>query len=111
MPNKLSRALRALAPDAVLIRVFPERQGMVHLYGADFFLLLSSQDIEDQAARLVRRHFGDALDWRLPHDFHVPTGRLYFTPHPDRVGYVPEDDRSFGLRAERYVATARGGDR
>ncbi|MDX3388181.1 hypothetical protein PV682_43100 [Streptomyces niveiscabiei] len=74
-------------------------------------MLLFSHDVEDQAARLVRHHFGDAVDWRLPHDFHVPTGRLYLTPHPDRVGYVPEDDRSFGMRDERYVATAHGGVR
>ncbi|MET8980933.1 hypothetical protein ABZX85_35560 [Streptomyces sp. NPDC004539] len=84
---------------------------MIHFYGADFFMLLVSRDLEDQAARLVRQHFDDAVDWRLPHDFHVPTNRLYLTPHPERVGYVPEDDRSFGLLEERYVATAHGDDR
>ncbi|QNP71534.1 hypothetical protein IAG44_20280 [Streptomyces roseirectus] len=111
MHNELSQALHSLAPDAALIRVFPKRQGMIHFYGADFFMLLAPQDVEERAARLIRQHFGDAVDWRLPHDFHVPTGCLYVTPHPDRVGYVPEDDRSFGLLAERYVATAHGGDR
>lgn len=109
--NSLSKALCEMAPEVVLVRVFPQGQGLVtQLYSEDFFQIMVSLNVRDDAARLVRRHFGNLADWRHAHDFHVPTGRLFFSPHPLRTGWIPQDDWSFGLLKERYVATARGGN-
>ncbi|MEV0278603.1 hypothetical protein AB0I22_19775 [Streptomyces sp. NPDC050610] len=66
-------------------------------------------DIERTATRLIRQHFAPVADWRHAHDFHIPTGGLYLTPEPDQTGYIPEDDRSFGMSPIRYINSAYGG--
>jgi len=102
----LSQAVLDLAPAAALVRIFPESPPVTHIFGSDYFRLMVEREVEVEATRLVREHFASVADWRLAHDYHVPTGRLYRTPEPERVGFVPEDDFTFGLKPYRYVASA-----
>lgn len=107
----LSSAVRALVPTADLVRVFAVLRAVAHVYGDGFERLLVDRDVEREATRLIRWHFAAVADWRYAHDFHVPTGCLYLSPAPVQRGYVPEDDRTFGLSPLRYIATADGGAR
>ncbi|GAA2929362.1 hypothetical protein GCM10010524_66450 [Streptomyces mexicanus] len=109
--NGLSEAIRSLAPTAALIRILPDKGTVTHLYDDEFFQLLTGRETELEVTRLVRRHFADVADWRRSHDFHVPTGNLYRSPEAFQNGYVPEDDQSFGMTRQRFVASADGGDR
>ncbi|MEW1721586.1 hypothetical protein [Streptomyces sp. NPDC093109] len=106
----LSDAIRAIAPAAVLVRVFPPEQAVTHLYGLDFHRILVDRESEEDAARLIRRRFARAADWRRAHDFHLPTRALYRTPEPFQSGYVPEDDSSFGIASTRYIGTSGRAD-
>lgn len=107
----LSVSIRNLAPTTALVRVFPLPRAVTHFYGADFERVYVDPDVERPATRLIRQHFASVADWRRAHDFHVPTGRLYRTPGPVQIGYVPEDDKSFGMSFTRYVSAADGGAR
>ncbi|MFI2228212.1 hypothetical protein, partial [Streptomyces fradiae] len=93
---------------AVLVRVYPERQSVTHLFESDFYRMLIDRRSGEMVARMIRRKFGDAADWRRTHDFYLPTGTLYLTPEPHQNGYVPEDDHSFGLSLARRIAIADG---
>ncbi|MFF9346684.1 hypothetical protein [Streptomyces sp. NPDC014734] len=93
---------------AVLVRVYPERQSVTHLFGSDFFRMLIDRRTEEKLAHMVRINFDKAADWRRAHDFHIPTGALYITPEPNQTGYIPEDDKSFGLSPFRRIAIADG---
>lgn len=106
----ISAAIREIAPTAALVRVYPERRSVTHLFESDFYRMLVDRRTEEEVARMVRRGFGNAADWRLAHDFYVPTETLYLTPEPDQNGYVPEDDHSFGLSLHRRIAML-GGER
>lgn len=106
-PN-LGASIREIAPTAVLVRVYPERRGVTHIFGSDFYPMLIDRRTEEKLARMVRRSFSEAADWRRAHDFHIPTGALYLTPEPNQNGYVPEDDQSFGLAPFRCIAIANG---
>ncbi len=107
--NRVSREVRSMIPGCVLVRIFPKQRSLTHFYTGEFSRILASREQEFHVAQLVRRHFGNNPDWRHAHDFHVPTGGLYLTPHPTRVGYIPEDDFSFGISMVRFVATATRG--
>ncbi|MGW6600513.1 hypothetical protein [Streptomyces sp. NPDC055036] len=72
--------------------------------------MLIDRESEERVARLIRRNFGDAADWRRAHDFYLPSGTLYLTPEPHWNGYVPEDDHSFGLALARRIAISNGSD-
>ncbi|WP_143076570.1 hypothetical protein [Streptomyces sp. MUSC 14] len=102
----LGDAIREIAPTAALVRVYSERCAVTQLFESDFYRMLIDRRIEKEAARLIMCHFGDAADWRLSHDFHLPTGALYLTPEPYQIGYIPEDDHSFGLVRSRLIAIA-----
>ncbi|MFD4986489.1 hypothetical protein [Streptomyces sp. NPDC058374] len=107
-PRTISAEIRQIAPTAVLVRVYPVRRSVTHLFGSDFYRILIDRRTEEEVARLVRRGFGKAADWRLTHDFHLPTETLYLTPEPHQNGYVPEDDQSFGLSLSRRIAVGDG---
>lgn len=107
----LSESIRNLAPTTAVVRIFPLPRAVTHFYEADFERVYVGPDVERPATQLIRQHFASAADWRRAHDFHVPTGRLYRTPDPVQKGYVPEDDKSFGMSSTRYVSTAGGGAR
>jgi hypothetical protein len=100
----LNAAIREIAPPAVLARVYPERRSVTHLFESDFCRMLIDRRAEERVAGMIRRHFGNAADWRLAHDFYLPTGTLYLTPEPHQNGYIPEDDQSFGLALARRIA-------
>ncbi|MCZ4118089.1 hypothetical protein [Streptomyces sp. H39-S7] len=104
----LGASIREIVPTAVLVRVYPERRSVTHLFGSDFFPMPIDRQTEVKVAQMVRRHFGEAADWRRSHDFHIPTGALYLTPEPNQNGYIPEDDYSFGLSPFRCIAIANG---
>ncbi|WP_159391232.1 hypothetical protein [Streptomyces viridochromogenes] len=100
----LSAAIREVAPTAVLARVYPERRSVTHLFESDFYRMLIDRRTEERVAHMIRRNFGDSADWRRAHDFYLPTGTLYLTPEPHQIGYIPEDDHSFGLALVRRIA-------
>ncbi|MBT2405564.1 MULTISPECIES: hypothetical protein [unclassified Streptomyces] len=106
----LGDAIREIAPTAVLARVFPERRAVTHLFESDFYRMLIDRQTEERVARMIRRNFGDAADWRRAHDFYLPTGTLHLAPEPHQNGYVPEDDHSFGLALTRRIAISDGSD-
>ncbi|WP_162793885.1 hypothetical protein [Streptomyces paludis] len=106
----LSDAIRAIAPTAVLVRVFPAEQAVTHFYGPDFHRVLVDRESEEGAAHLIRRCFSRTADWRRAHDFHLPSRALYRTPEPSQNGYVPEDDSSFGMASARYIASSGRAD-
>ncbi|MGX2994875.1 hypothetical protein JNUCC64_11345 [Streptomyces sp. JNUCC 64] len=106
--NSLGEAIENISPSTILVRIFPARRGTTYLFGSDFHRTFLDRELEAGAARLVRRAFGDVADWRLPHDFYLPTGELYLTPEPTQTGYVPEDDQSFGLAPARRIAILGG---
>lgn len=115
VPANLSRAslrdrILSLAPSAALIRIVPTygtAETITRLYGCDFYSLLTDRETGQEVSRLIRTHFPSA-DWRDPHDFHVGTASLYLTPDPTRLGFVPEDDQTFGLADSRFVARLGG---
>ncbi|MFD6417010.1 hypothetical protein [Streptomyces sp. NPDC060194] len=109
-PN-LSIAIREKVPTAILARVYPKRRSVTQMFDMDFELILTSRQVEADVAGMIRRGFGDAADWRLAHDFHLPTATLYLSPEPHQNGYVPEDDRTFGLATVHRVATYDGNRR
>ncbi|MFI6372398.1 hypothetical protein [Streptomyces sp. NPDC050546] len=106
--TNLSTAIRNIAPTAVLVRVYPERRSVTHLFEPDFYRILVDRRTERMAAGMIRRKFCNTADWRIAHDFHLPTGTLYLTPEPHQNGYIPEDDHSFGLSPVRRIAIADG---
>ncbi|MGW0856141.1 hypothetical protein [Streptomyces sp. NPDC002690] len=106
--KKLGEAIGEIANTAVLVRIFPERQASTYLFAADFYRLFLDRGAEEGVARLVRQTFGGVADWRLAHDLYLPTRELYLTPAPYQNGYVPEDDKSFGLAPERRIAIHNG---
>lgn len=106
--SNLGASIREIAPTAVLVRVHPERRSVTHLFGSDFYSMLIDRRTQEKLTHMVRRHFGEAADWRRAHDFHIPTGTLYLTPEPNQNGYIPEDDHSFGLVSFRRIAIADG---
>ncbi|MFF5567669.1 hypothetical protein ACFY7Z_20530 [Streptomyces sp. NPDC012623] len=103
-------AIREIAPTATLVRVYPERRSVTYLFESDFYRMLIDRRTEEEVARIVRRGFGKVADWRLAHDFYLPTETLYLTPEPYQNGYIPEDDHSFGLSLRRRIAIV-GGER
>ncbi|MFJ2818491.1 hypothetical protein [Streptomyces sp. NPDC087294] len=105
----IGAAIREIAPTAMLVRVYPERRSATHLFESDFYRILTDRRTEEKAARTVRSGFGKLADWRLAHDFYVPTRTLYLTPEPHQIGYIPEDDLSFGLSPVRRIAIDGGG--
>lgn len=107
---KTRAAIHEIAPTAALVRVYPERRSVTHIFESDFYRMFIDRRTEKQVAYVIRRDFGKVADWRLAHDFYVPTGTLFLTPEPREIGYVPEDDRSFGLSPARRIATD-GGER
>lgn len=106
----ISAAIREIAPTAALVRVYPERRSVTHLFESDFYLMLIDRRTEEEVARIVRRRFDKVADWRRAHDFYLPTETLYLTPEPHQNGYIPEDDHSFGLSLHRRIAIV-GGER
>ncbi|WP_435861814.1 hypothetical protein [Streptomyces rubiginosohelvolus] len=106
--TNISAAIREIAPTAALVRVYPERRSVTHLFESDFYRMLIDRRTEEEVARMVRRGFGKVADWRLAHDFYLPTETLYLTPEPHQHGYVPEDDHSFGLSSHRRIAIVGG---
>lgn len=101
-------AVRKVSPPAVLVRIFPDSRAVTHLFGSKFCRLYVGHPAEEKVKRLIKRSFGNVADWRLAHDFYVPAGALYLTPEPWQNGYVPEDDRSFGLATKRLIAICNG---
>ncbi|MEV7482719.1 hypothetical protein ACIQGA_09555 [[Kitasatospora] papulosa] len=97
-----------IAPTAVLVRVYPVHRSVTHLFESDFYRMLIDRRTEEEVARMVRRGFGKAADWRRAHDLYLPTETLYLTPEPYQNGYVPEDDQSFGLSLCRRIAIGDG---
>ncbi|RXS80543.1 hypothetical protein EST92_17320 [Streptomyces sp. TM32] len=106
--TNISAAIREIAPTAVLVRVYPERRSVTHLFESDFYRMLIDRRSEERVAQVIRRGFGNTADWRLAHDYYLPTGTLYLTPEPHQNGYIPEDDQCFGLALARRIATADG---
>ncbi|NDZ76965.1 hypothetical protein G3I19_00195 [Streptomyces sp. SID10853] len=104
----ISDAIREMAPTAILVRVYPKRQGVTLLFESDFYQMLIDHQVEERVACLIRQEFGAAADWRRAHDFYLPSGALYLTPEPYQNGYVPEDDRSFGIALARRIAISDG---
>ncbi|MGW1123840.1 hypothetical protein [Streptomyces sp. NPDC002526] len=100
--------IREITPTAVLVRVYPLSWPVTQLFESDFCRMLIDRKTEEEVARIVRRGFGEAADWRRAHDFYLPTETLYLTPEPHEKGYVPEDDHSFGLSASRCIAIGCG---
>lgn len=107
--TSISAEIREIAPPAVLVRVYPVRRAVTHLFASDFYRMLIDRRTEEEVARMVRRGFGKAVDWRRAHDFYLPTETLYLTPEPYQNGYVPEDDQSFGLSLSRRIVIGEGG--
>ncbi|GAB2787919.1 hypothetical protein GCM10027091_20660 [Streptomyces daliensis] len=106
----LSDSICAIAPFAVLVRVYPVRQAVTHVFAADFQRVSVERRSANQIAWLTRKRFSQVADWRRAHDLHLPTGSLYRTPEPYQAGYVPEDDFTFGLTPARYIAAFEGGN-
>lgn len=109
-PTNTCAEIREIAPTAALVRVYPVRRSVTHLFESDFYRMLIDRKTEEEVARMIRHAFGKAADWRLAHDFYLPTETLYLTPEPHQNGYIPEDDHSFGLSLHRRIAIA-GGER
>ncbi len=106
----ISAAIREIESTVVLVRVHPARPPVTHLFGEDFYRMLIDRRAKDEATRIVRCGFGELVNWRRAHDFHVPTETLYLTPEPHESGYIPEDDHTFGLSPRRRI-TIPGGER
>lgn len=106
--SNLVDAIREIAPTAVLARVYPVSRSVTHLFESDFSRMLIDRQTEERVARLIRKAFGYAADWRRAHDFYLPAEALYLTPEPHRTGCVPEDDYSFGLAPARLIAISGG---
>ncbi|WP_344438860.1 hypothetical protein [Kitasatospora nipponensis] len=106
--KSLGDAIGDIARTAVLVRIFPERRAATYLFESDFNRMSLDRDAEEHAARLIRQTLGGVADWRLAHDFYLPTGELYLTPEPHQNGYIPEDDQSFGLTPTRLIAIFDG---
>lgn len=104
----LGEEIRKVAPTAVLVRIFPVRRGFTYLFEPDFYRVFLDHRTEENMARLVRRTFGNLADWRIAHDFYLPTGDLYLTPEPHQKGYIPEDDQTFGLVPARRISISNG---
>ncbi|KUO00070.1 hypothetical protein [Streptomyces caeruleatus] len=100
--------IHAVAPTAALVRIFPEYRAVTHIFEDDFYRVCASREIEREVTRMIRQKFGHTADWRRAHDFFLPTGTLYLTPEPNRIGFVPEDDLSFGLAPARLIAICDG---
>lgn len=109
--HHLSAEILKISPMAVLVRVYPERRRITHLFAANFLRVPLDRTLEERAGRLVRNAYGDAPDWGFPHDFHVPTGILYLTPDPHRTGYIPQEDHSFGMSPARRIVICEDGAR
>ncbi|MFJ4800108.1 hypothetical protein [Streptomyces murinus] len=105
---KLIAAIHEIAPTAVLARVFPRTLNVAHFFEPDFYRMLIDREDEKRVTRLIKTNFKNCTDWRLAHDFYLPTGTLYLSPEPDQNGYVPEDDHSFGLTPARRIQIANG---
>lgn len=110
-PHHLSAEILKICPKAVLVRVYPVRRRITHLFASDFFRVTLEHALEERAGRLVRMTYCGSADWGFPHDFHVPTGTLYLTPDPHRTGYIPEEDRSFGMTPARRILICEDGNR
>ncbi|MEU6295277.1 hypothetical protein [Streptomyces erythrochromogenes] len=106
--TSLGDEIKKVAPTAVLVRIFPVRRGFTYLFDPDFYRTPLGHKTEASVARLVRRAFGEVADWRVAHDFYLPTGELYRTPEPHQNGYIPEDDQSFGLVPARRIEISDG---
>lgn len=104
----LSEQAREEIRDTELIRMFPLSQRVTYFYRPDFTRLFMEDRIEREVSHLLRHSFTATVDLRRANDFHVPTLTIYRTPEPDQFGYVPEDDLSFGISANRYVARIGG---
>lgn len=100
----LGKAIREIAPTTVLVRIYPTRRSVTHLFGSDFYRIPTERQSEEIVARLIRERSGNTADWRLAHDFYIPTGAIYLSPEPHQNGYIPEDDQSFGLALSRRIA-------
>ncbi|MFE3473831.1 hypothetical protein ACFXOI_19670 [Streptomyces bacillaris] len=107
-PTNLCAAIREIAPTAALVRVYPQCRSVTHLFESDFYRMLIDRRTEEEVARVIRCGFGKLADWRLAHDFYLPTATLYLTPEPHQNGYIPEDDKSFALALHRRIAIAGG---
>ncbi|MFF1906363.1 hypothetical protein [Kitasatospora sp. NPDC058218] len=106
--TSLGDAIGEIAPTAVLVRIFPPRRAATYLFEPDFYRTFLDRKVEQGVERLVRRAFDSVADWRLAHDFYLPTGELYLTPEAHQNGYIPEDDQSFGLMPARRIAIFEG---
>ena len=106
--KSLGQAIRHIAPTAVLVRIHPEHRAATYFFESDFYRLARDLQTERAATHLIRGYFGDRADWRIAHDFYLPTGELYLTPEPHQNGYIPEDDESFGLTPVRRIAIFDG---
>ncbi|MEV7090146.1 hypothetical protein AB0O07_30400 [Streptomyces sp. NPDC093085] len=106
--ENITAAIQEITPTVALVRIYPVRRPVTHLFESDFYRMLIDRTAEEEVARIVRRSFGNSADWRLAHDFYLPTETLYLTPEPHQNGYIPEDDRSFGLSLSRRVAEFGG---
>ncbi|MET9142959.1 hypothetical protein [Streptomyces sp. NPDC004042] len=107
----LADAIRKIAPKTTLVRIYPEHRSVTHLFESDFYRLHIDRRTEEKVARMVKCRFEDVADWHLTHDFYLPSTTLYLAPEPDQNGYIPEDDRSFGISLARRISIVDGGFR
>ncbi|GAA3162210.1 hypothetical protein GCM10017688_05520 [Streptomyces ramulosus] len=105
----LSGVVLDLVPESALVRIFPRARAVTHFYDSKFLLVRTHRGIERKITRLIRQSFSSCADWRRVHDFHVASGCLYLAPEIYQRGYVPEDDKTFGLTSSRLIATSAGG--
>lgn len=91
--ESLRSAICAVAQDAVLVRIYSKRRAVTHVFEHNYCRALIGWENEMAIAHMVCQNFGSAIDWRWTYDFHLPTGRLYLSPEPTQLGYVPEESR------------------
>jgi hypothetical protein len=107
----LRNAIHTVASMAVLVRVYPKRRAVTHVFESSFYRTIIARETEGKRDYIIRQRFGNITDWRLAHDFYLPTGALYLTPEPYHERYVPEGDLTFGITPARLIVIGNGNDR